>query len=58
MLLEYKNETLSLNEGDIVLVDPVETISMYPQGLVSQISVHLSRENYLKKILVPNILEN
>ncbi len=32
MLLEYKNETLSLNEGDIVLVDPVETISMYPQG--------------------------
>lgn len=44
MLLEYKNETLSLNEGDIVLVDPVETISMYPQGLVSQISVHLSRE--------------
>ena len=58
MLLEYKNETLSLNEGDIVLVDPIETISMYPQGLVSQISVHLSRENYLKKILVPNILEN
>lgn len=57
MLLEYKNETLSLNEGDIVLVDPVETISMYPQGLVSQISVHLSRENYLKKILVPNILK-
>ncbi len=58
MLLEYKNETLSLNEGDIVLVDPVETISMYPQGLVSQISVHLSREKFLKKILVPNILEN
>ncbi len=49
MLLEYKNETLSLNEGDIVLVDPVETISMYPQGLVSQISVHLSREKLLKE---------
>ena len=47
--LNYKNETLSLNEGDIVLLDPVETISMFPQGLVSQISVHLSREKLLKE---------
>ena len=47
--LNYKNETLILNEGDIVLLDPVETISMFPQGLVSQISVHLSREKLLKE---------
>ncbi len=40
----------------IVLVDPVETISMYPQGLVSQDFQCTCRvKNYLKKILVPNI---
>ncbi|MBJ9984791.1 transcriptional regulator FeaR [Acinetobacter sp. S40] len=49
MLLNYRNETLFLSEGDVVLLDSEEHIMMYPQGLFSHISVHLSREKLLKE---------
>ena len=42
--IEYTDESLTLCEGDIILLDPEETISMFPHGLFSHISVHLSRE--------------
>lgn len=46
--IQYDNKTLGLAEGDIVLLDPDETIRMFPQGLISHISVHLSREKLFK----------
>ncbi len=49
MLLKYRNETLFLSEGDIVLLDSNEHIAMYPQGLFSHISVHLSRDKLFKQ---------
>ena len=49
MLLKYRNETLFLREGDVVLLDSEEHIAMYPQGLFGHISVHLSREKLLKE---------
>lgn len=49
MLLKYRNETLFLSEGDIVLLDSDEHIAMYPQGLFSHISVHLSRDKLFKQ---------
>lgn len=44
MNIVYKGQTLVLNEGDIALLDPDETIEMHPQGLFSHISVHLPRD--------------
>lgn len=44
MRIAYQGQDIHLNEGDIVLLDPDETIEMHPQGLFSHISVHLSRE--------------
>ncbi|CAM4340425.1 transcriptional regulator FeaR [Acinetobacter dispersus] len=49
MRIGYKGQDISLNEGDIVLLDPNETIEMYPQGLFTHISVHLSREKLFKQ---------
>lgn len=49
MLLKYHDETLFLSEGDIVLLDSDEHIAMYPQGLFSHISVHLSRDKLFKQ---------
>lgn len=49
MIVKYKDETIHLNEGDIVLLDPEEDISMFPQGLFNHLSVHLSREKLLKE---------
>ncbi len=46
--IEYTDESLTLCEGDIILLDPEETISMFPHGLFSHISVHLSREKLFK----------
>ncbi|MDV2440999.1 transcriptional regulator FeaR [Acinetobacter gerneri] len=48
MNIVYKGQEIILSEGDIVLLDPDETIEMYPQGLFSHISVHLSREKIFK----------
>ncbi len=49
MLLKYRDETLFLSEGDIVLLDSDEHIAMHPQGLFSHISVHLSRDKLFKQ---------
>ncbi|MDN5625310.1 MAG: transcriptional regulator FeaR [Acinetobacter sp.] len=48
MLLNYQDQTIQLNEGDIALIDPEQDISMYPQGLFSHLSIHLSREKLYK----------
>lgn len=49
MLLKYHDETLFLSEGDIVLLDSDEHIAMYPQGLFSHISIHLSRDKLFEQ---------
>lgn len=49
MLMKHRNETLFLSEGDIILLDSNEHIAMYPQGLVSYISVHLSHDKLFKQ---------
>lgn len=49
MRLHYKGQNIILNEGDIVLLDSEEEIEMYPQGLFSHISIHLSREKLFKQ---------
>lgn len=54
MLIKYRDDTLFLSEGDIILLDSEEHIAMYPQGLFSHISVHLSREKLFKKDITPH----
>jgi len=49
MRIAYKDQDVHLNEGDIALLDPNETIEMYPQGLFTHISVHLSREKLFRQ---------
>lgn len=49
MRIVYKEQNIDLNEGEITLLDPDETIDMYPQGLFSHVSVHLSREKLFKQ---------
>ncbi|OTG88275.1 transcriptional regulator FeaR [Acinetobacter sp. ANC 4558] len=49
MKIDYQGQTITLNEGDIVLLDSEEKIEMYPQGLFSHISVHLYREKLYKQ---------
>lgn len=49
IFLQYRDEMLHLSEGDIALLDPEEDITMFPQGLFSHISVHLSREKLIKQ---------
>lgn len=64
MLMNYKGTEIYLNEGDMILLDPSETIEMYPQGLFSHISIHLSRdklaqenihEDYFGKLITKNM---
>ena len=52
MLMKYRSENIYLSEGDIVLLDSNEHIAMYPQGLFSHISVHLSREKLFKQGII------
>lgn len=49
MRIVSQEKNIQLNEGDIVLLDSDETIDMYPQGLFSHISVHLSREKLFQQ---------
>lgn len=49
MQLQYQDQTLQLNEGDIVLLDPEQDILMYPQGLFSHLSIHLSRDKLFEQ---------
>lgn len=49
MLLKYQDQTIQLNEGDIALLDPEQDISMYPQGLFSHLSIHLSKDKLFKR---------
>ena len=49
MRIVYKDQNIDLNEGEITLLDPDETIDMYPQGLFSHVSVHLSREKLFRQ---------
>ncbi|ENX17834.1 hypothetical protein F889_01996 [Acinetobacter colistiniresistens] len=49
MRIAYKDQSIQLNEGDVALLDPDETIDMYPQGLFSHVSVHLSREKLFRQ---------
>lgn len=64
MLMQYRGMEIHLNEGDMILLDPSETIEMYPQGLFSHISIHLSRnklaqenihEDYFGKLITKNM---
>ncbi|WP_111892487.1 transcriptional regulator FeaR [Acinetobacter sp. MB5] len=64
MQMNYKGGRIILNEGDMILLDPSENIEMYPQGLFSHISVHLSRdklaqekihEAYFGKLITKNM---
>ena len=48
MLLKYQDQMIQLHEGDIALLDPEQDISMYPQGLFSHLSIHLSRHKLFK----------
>ena len=48
MQIIYKNKSITLNEGEIILLDPEERIEMYPNGLFSHISVHLSRDKLIE----------
>ena len=49
MQIRHQGRSFELKEGDIALLDPEETIEMFPQGLFSHISVHLSREKLIKQ---------
>ncbi|ANF83395.1 AraC family transcriptional regulator (plasmid) [Acinetobacter sp. NCu2D-2] len=49
MMIKYQDQTLQLNEGDIVLLDPEQDISMYPIGLFSHLSIHLSRDKLFEQ---------
>lgn len=49
MQINYKGSFIHLNEGDMMLIDPRENIEMYPQGLFTHISVHLSREKLVQE---------
>ena len=48
MTIHHQNLKLNLREGDLVLLDPEEDIEMFPEGLFTHISVHLSREKLLR----------
>lgn len=44
MAIDRGPEQFILNPGDIALIDSAQAFEMRPQGLVNQLSVHLSRE--------------